>query len=328
MARLIGGIILLALIVAAVLLTWPQLAGIARYPGIAQAVALRGLLVAGAAALVVVLLVLSILIRPARGFLAGAIIIVCLFAAANAAIVYLRGITDTSLPAAQDGQITVLAWNTEGDAVSAETIATLAVEQGADVIALPETTNGHALEVAARLADKGSPMTTLTLDDGSDLRARSTSLLVSAALGEYRQDPDAGGTAVVPSLVAVPVSGQGPRIVAAHAVSPTATDLGSWNSDLDWIASQCAVPGTIIAGDFNATVDHLGDQHGCTDAAEAEGVAGVATWPTDLPALLGAPIDHVMTTQGWAPVAASVVTRLDAAGSDHRPIVATVAATA
>ena len=44
----------------------------------------------------------------------------------------------------------------------------------------------------------------------------------------------------------------------------------------------------------------------------------VATWPSSFPALVGAPIDHVMASQNWEP-AGSVV--LDAEGSDHRGLV-------
>jgi endonuclease/exonuclease/phosphatase (EEP) superfamily protein YafD len=57
------------------------------------------------------------------------------------------------------------------------------------------------------------------------------------------------------------------------------------------------------------------------DAGDATGNAAVGTWPTNLPALLGAPIDHVMATPGWRITGMRVVTNWDGAGSDHRPIV-------
>ena len=86
-----------------------------------------------------------------------------------------------------------------------------------------------------------------------------------------------------------------------------------------------------MAGDFNATVDHFagrgidgGDLGRCRDAAVAGRAGGLGTWPTDLPELLGSPIDHVLATPGWQVDGFRVVGALDGAGSDHRPIVATL----
>ena len=45
-----------------------------------------------------------------------------------------------------------------------------------------------------------------------------------------------------------------------------------------------------------------------------------------LPALLGAPIDHVMTTKQWTVTGMRVIQTLDDAGSDHRPIVVQLSA--
>jgi endonuclease/exonuclease/phosphatase family metal-dependent hydrolase len=88
-----------------------------------------------------------------------------------------------------------------------------------------------------------------------------------------------------------------------------------------------------MAGDFNSTLDELnslstkpGSDFGqCTDAGHASHSAAIGTWPTSLPALLGAQIDHVMYTSEWRVVAMHVIRTEDNAGSDHRPIVATLA---
>jgi endonuclease/exonuclease/phosphatase (EEP) superfamily protein YafD len=40
-----------------------------------------------------------------------------------------------------------------------------------------------------------------------------------------------------------------------------------------------------------------------------------------MPALAGAPIDHVMATDAWTPVGSVVLTSMDGSGSDHRPLV-------
>jgi endonuclease/exonuclease/phosphatase (EEP) superfamily protein YafD len=53
----------------------------------------------------------------------------------------------------------------------------------------------------------------------------------------------------------------------------------------------------------------------------ATGNGGVGTWPTSTPALIGAPIDHVMATDAWVPVGSVVLTSMDGSGSDHRPLI-------
>jgi endonuclease/exonuclease/phosphatase (EEP) superfamily protein YafD len=88
----------------------------------------------------------------------------------------------------------------------------------------------------------------------------------------------------------------------------------------------------ILAGDLNSTLDHYtgldaasdasGGLGGCRDAARVTGNAAVGTWPTNVPPLLGAPIDHVMATPNWDVVGFRVIGSLDGAGSDHRPVVA------
>jgi endonuclease/exonuclease/phosphatase (EEP) superfamily protein YafD len=62
----------------------------------------------------------------------------------------------------------------------------------------------------------------------------------------------------------------------------------------------------------------------CADSALSAGAAAVGTWPTSIPALLGTPIDHVMATVNWQVTTLQVIESLDDAGSDHRPIVATL----
>ena len=48
--------------------------------------------------------------------------------------------------------------------------------------------------------------------------------------------------------------------------------------------------------------------------------AAVGTWPTMLPALIGAPIDHVLATPNWRVSGMRVIASHDGYGSDHRPI--------
>jgi endonuclease/exonuclease/phosphatase (EEP) superfamily protein YafD len=87
-----------------------------------------------------------------------------------------------------------------------------------------------------------------------------------------------------------------------------------------------------MAGDFNATLDVLNphatkagaDFGQCTDAGRAKHGASVGSWPTNIPQLFGAQIDHVMYTTGWHATAMRVIGTEDSKGSDHRPVVVTL----
>ncbi|WP_307479416.1 endonuclease/exonuclease/phosphatase family protein [Microbacterium trichothecenolyticum] len=236
-----------------------------------------------------------------------------------------------------------MTWNTAGSATSAETIAQFAVGMQADVVTLPETTIDTGARVAELMRDMGQPMWAHHAEYGeygiTGWDATSTTVLIRPELGDYSVIQSSldgsSNTSTVPSAVAMPTSGDGPIIVAAHAVAPREEYMSSWRSDLQWLADQCASDNVILAGDFNATLDHMtgmgidgGTLGRCHDAASESGNGSVGTWPTDAPALLGAPIDHVMATPDWT-VSGSVVMRtLDGSGSDHRPIVVQLERTA
>ena len=329
MSRLLAAIVVLAAAVAAVVLAWPQLFGLAWTPIIAQAVALRGLGAAVAVGVALVLTVIAILAPGARRFFASLAAVALAFAAINAAVLATRGFGDIAFETAAPSGVTVLSWNTLGDEPGASTIAEFAIENDVDVLALPETTNALGLEIAEIMDAAGSPMWVHTVAYDQVSKANSTTLLISAELGEYSVDADGESTAILPSVVAKPLDGRGPTLVAVHAVAPLPPMEAVWHQDLQWLADQCEEGDDVImAGDFNATLDHFaglprfagGDLGACFDAAQATDNAAVGTWPTRLPALLGAPIDHVLTTSQWTVTGMRVVESLDGAGSDHRPV--------
>ncbi len=329
LSRLLAALTVLAAAAAMLAASWPQLFGLHRELVVAQAVSLRGVIVVVAGAVLLLCLLLAAGVRRARRF-AGALAVVALAGGLlNAAVLAGRGATPTAIEEAGPGAVTVLAWNTLGDVPDVETLADLAAEHGADVIALPETTPGYAERLAALLGARGAPMQVLAVSFDEVAKARSTSLLVAEGLGEYRVDEAAGGTSVLPSVVAVPVDGDGPAIVAVHPVAPIPSTMQRWRDDLAWLSGACAADDTIIAGDINSTVDHWaglgvdgGDLGVCRDAAVAGGAGAVGTWPTGAPALLGSAIDHVVAGPSWRVVGAQVVGGYDDAGSDHRPVLA------
>lgn len=327
--RILAAAALVALALALLLAGWPQLLGLERQTVIAQLVSLRGVAVLVAAGLIILFGAISLTQDRSRRFTGSVVVLLLAFSAVTAAVLATRGFGGQGVPDAQPGDITVLSWNTLGDAPGAEAIATLAAQTGADIVVLPETSADTAAIVAAVMTGAGKPMQELHLSLDEISKARTTSVLISMELGAYVRDDSAGTTETLPSLVARPADGSGPIIVAAHPVAPVPGEMGAWRSGLQWLADRCAEPGVILAGDLNSTLDHysgLGVEGGelglCRDAARTTGDGAVGTWPATLPPLLGAPIDHVMATTEWDIAGFEVITSEDAAGSDHRPVLA------
>ncbi|MDL9980880.1 endonuclease/exonuclease/phosphatase family protein [Microbacterium sp. ASV49] len=332
MLRVLGVIAALVCAAAALLLTWPQILKLERTYPFAQTIAFRGVDVAVCIALMILLLLLA-LIRPVRPIALALAIVVALAAIAGGAILLVRGVGADALPAKGTKSVRVLTWNTAGSATSPETIARTAVAMDADIVSLPETTISTGEKVALAMRGMNHRMWAYHTQYGAHgWDASSTTLLISPRLGDYSVVESSvngsTGTSTVPSVVAMPVNGSGPVVVAAHAVAPREAYLTRWRSDLRWLADQCGSTNVIMAGDFNATVDHMsglgigGATLGkCTDAAQSTGNGAVGTWPTSMPALLGSPIDHVMTTTAWRASGSVVLESLDGSGSDHRPLV-------
>lgn len=320
-------IVLVALIL--LILVWPQLFGLHRASGVAQLVSFRGLLIVAAVIVIVVLGFVAVLSPWLRRFAASAAVLLVAFSVLNGVVIASRGIGNMGFQTANGSTVTVLAWNTLGDAPGSKAIAQLAIDNGADIIALPETTEKTGIEVADALGLAGRPMQAFTVHYDLVSKARSTTLLVSEALGPYVVDASESSTSVLPTVIARPADGKGPTILAVHLVAPLPGEMAHWNSDLSWLADQCGGDNLIVAGDFNSTLDHfaglgskgaaLGD---CVDAADATGNAAVGTWPTVLPPLFGAAIDHVMATKAWRVTGMRVIENYDTYGSDHRPVLA------
>ncbi len=327
--RILAAAVLLALAAVLVIAVWPQLLGLERTPVVAQLVSLRAMAIAVAAGLVIVFTLVALASGGLRRFAASVALLLLVFCAISVAVLATRGFGGGGFQTTAPGDVVVLSWNTLGDAPGAEAIAELAQEVDADVVVLPETSAETADIAAAILTSAGHPMQSLHLSLDDISKARTTAVLISLELGEYRRDDSAGTTDTLPSVLAVPVDGTGPRIVAAHPVAPVPGEMAAWSQGLQWLADRCAGQNVIVAGDLNSTLDHytgLGADGGelgrCHDAARATGDAAVGSWPTILPPLLGAPIDHVMATSDWEVIGFRVIGSRDGDGSDHRPVVA------
>lgn len=334
MSRLVGILITVIFAIATAVAVWPQFFQLETTYPFAQMIASRALMLAGFLA-VAVLAMLLLLARPLRGFAASILVVALLGAASVGLVGWTRGIGTDALPEKTESALRVLTWNTNGAAVSAETIAQVIADQQVDVVALPETAEKVGEEIALRMREAGNPMWVHHVNIRPEVpngpQAWQTTILISAKLGEYSviasSRDGSSNTSSVPSAVAMPVDGTGPTIVAVHAVAPRQEAMSRWKSDLAWIADQCPAGDFILAGDFNATLDHMasfgaagGTMGRCRDAASATGNGAVGTWPASLPALAGAPIDHVMASENWRATGTRVLD--DAGGSDHRALVA------
>ncbi|QTE28419.1 endonuclease/exonuclease/phosphatase family protein [Pengzhenrongella sicca] len=306
---------------AGVLLAFGRPTGLTGAAGFAQAISFRAVLafaLAAAAALAAAL--------PGRRRRVGLVAVLALAALLQAVVLADRGLVPAGVaagPAPRDGLV-VLAANTESGASAAD-LADLVRATGANVAVLPETTRAVADDVAARLAASGTPMQVLSRQS-SDHVASATALLVAATLGTYAIDGVAD-TALA-SFTAVPVDGSGPTLVAVHATPPAArAAMDPWRRSTAWATAVCRdTRDVVVAGDFNATLDHpaFAALAPCVDAAEAAGAAGLGTWPSSAPRLLATPIDHVLVDgRRWRVLSFAV---LDAVPrSDHRPVVARLA---
>ncbi|QTV79822.1 endonuclease/exonuclease/phosphatase family protein [Microbacterium sp. NIBRBAC000506063] len=333
MFRLLGVLLTVLFAIATAIVVWPQFFRVEQLFPVAQLVAMRGVLIAGYLALAVLMLLL-LLARPLRGFAASILVVALLGALAHGTVLYLRGVGPGALPEKSDGSIRVMTWNTNGEAVSAAEIAATIVEQDADVVALPETADSVGREIALMLRESGHRMWVHHVDFYPDVvngpQAWQTTILISPDLGDYSVIDSSldrtSNTGQVPSAVVMPVDGTGPTIVAVHAVAPRQSAMDQWRADLQWVADQCPSGDVILAGDFNATIDHTaslgtrgGDMGACFDVAARTGTGQAGTWPTTLPSLLGAPIDRILATANWHPEGSLVLG--DDGGSDHRALV-------
>ncbi len=328
-SRLLAFVVSLASMVLVVIAFWPQLLGWQRSSPWVFLVAPRGLALGMAVLALIVLVILGRHSRPLRRVLMAAGSWLLVFAVATGVLLSFRGLGTPMppAPAATDTTtVRVLTWNTMGDAPAPAAIAQVALESGAQIISLPETTAATAQDVTRILRQAGIDMQALTVAYNQIYKAHSTSVLIARSLGTYRVQEGVGQTSVSPTIVAISSDG-GPTIVATHVVAPSPVTMPKWRADLEILAALCREPNVILAGDLNATVDNmqgLGAKNlgNCVDAALATGGAALGTWPTWLPALAGTPIDHVMATPEWRITGSTVLTNVDGAGSDHRPVLA------
>ena len=333
------------------------------YP-FAQLVALRSGLVVGFGLMALVTgasALIRILRREGGRRTTAAALILLIAAVGHAWVLCSRGLgNDESAPAAiapagsisadpadWDGGLTVFSFNTHYSEAHKVELAVAIRRAAAEVVVLPETSAEYGQAVADLLAQDGLRYTVFSAGDQKD-DADPTTVLVSAVIGDYEQaQAPAGaghGTVLLRPAGEAELNGhRRPTILGVHTHAPVPGSMEEWLASVEVVVGQCRgdgsdgdgsdgagpapEPGLVVAGDFNATLDHapMKDLGGCADAGLEAGIGGVSTWPTSShTTLLGSPIDHVLAdSTAWRARSASVLTL---SGSDHRALVVELAA--
>jgi endonuclease/exonuclease/phosphatase family metal-dependent hydrolase len=212
-------------------------------------------------------------------------------------------------------QLRVLTANTLHGSVPPEALVDLVRRERVDVLAIQELT--PALVDGLERAGIGRllPHDDLGTDAGiySRVRLRPLPALVRALPAMAAAELDVRG--------APPV-----RFVSVHVIAPLhRADIPGWRSDLRALPDAPASgPIQLLAGDFNATLDHhelrrLVDQ-GYRDAAEATGAGLKPTWRGNRAPPVT--IDHVLVPERCSALDVAVH---ELPRSDHRAVLATIA---
>ncbi len=201
-----------------------------------------------------------------------------------------------------------------------------------DVVTLPETTieTGEAVAVAmrsARAADVGPPHDVRAV--GGELDHDSHQPSAGRLLVIESSEDGSSNSSTVPSGSRCRPNGNGPIIVAAHAVAPRQRGHDGVGERPAVAADQCASDNVILAGDFNATVDHMSGPRRGTAAPWGpmrgrrirDGQRRRRHMAHEHPALAGAPSTMSWRRRTGRRRARSCSTPSTAQGSDHRPLV-------
>ncbi|MFI5696972.1 endonuclease/exonuclease/phosphatase family protein [Kribbella sp. NPDC051586] len=304
--------VLFVLIVAVPL--YPELFGLDEVTPFAQLAAFRpqGLVVA---------FVLALLMLVRRGWRIAAVLVASL-ALVGGALVAPRQFSGAR-PAPPGARVlTIMVANVLGGGARAADVAQLIRDRKPDLVSLPEAQVDVREEIRAQLQDQQYKGYTT---QPSTAVESATSVLVASSLGNVSFASEPGTTF---GNIIVTGGNLGPvRLIAYHGFPPLTDSVTTWKNDLQHVRHWCTENApTIVAGDFNATVDHADFRNAlggyCRSVGPTVGRGLQGTWPADQPALLRTQIDHVVVTRQFEP---GRFTTYPIEGTDHRAVVATAA---
>ena len=267
------------------------------------------LAVGGAAVVVVIALLLR---RRAPALVAAALMI------ALAAFVAPRALGGPSGAEGGDGpRLRVLTANLYQQPRAARSVVELIRRERPDVVSLQEVTP----TVAAALDEAG--IDRLLPERAQDARGRGFGSAVYARLPLERA-PAVGDQTVTAARVR-PRGGPVVEVLSLHPRVPSReANIDEWRADLRALpraTTRGAV--RILAGDFNATLDHAEFRRvlgrGYEDAADEVGHGLRATWPANRRIPPPVTIDHVLADERCGVRDLEVI---DLPGSDHRAVLA------
>ncbi|MFG3696375.1 endonuclease/exonuclease/phosphatase family protein [Micromonospora sp. NPDC047620] len=226
-------------------------------------------------------------------------------------------------PSAAGPTVRVLTANLLAGAADARSLVDLVERHRVDVLTVQEFTPGAGAELDRLGLDRLLPHRHLDPQPGTV----GSGLYARFPVDEGGVRRNRGGWGFDQAYGTVTVPGAPPvRVESAHPAAPYAVDqVGHWRTDL--AAQPPATPDgplRILAGDFNATLDHAPLRAllatGYVDAADQVGAGLTGTWgPYDGDLIPPVTIDHVLVDRRIA-VRAVAVHRVP--GSDHRAVLA------
>ncbi|MDA1362641.1 endonuclease/exonuclease/phosphatase family protein [Glycomyces luteolus] len=245
--------------------------------------------------------------------------------AVGLAIVLVPRVVADDQPSAGGAELTVMSVNLYVGNVDFDAVMALIEEHQPDLLSVQELTPGSPDAFTERGLDELMPYSILEPED------------LAVGTGLYSRYPlerieTVGRDAIFYQIAAEVDMPEGTdfRFMAAHPAAPASAErIPLWEEDFEQLPRPDGGLPWVLAGDFNATLDHENMRElldsGYTDAAEATGEGLDATWQpaggylgglVKIPAVT---LDHVIAQEGIEVLDWEV---LDKDGSDHAPVVA------
>ncbi len=225
-------------------------------------------------------------------------------------------------PAPGPDDLTVLATNVLLGRADAGALASLLEREAPDLVAIPEAGHDYREKLMPLVANLGYRSWVSSAPGVGD--GHGVTLLASERAGDLTVE---GGPELRGRYLRAGGGILGERsFYAVHPEAPVGRGkTAQWRRDLADIARWTSGPvAPIVAGDFNATLDHtlLRAAMGTgRSAAAGTGRGLVATYPSMWPRWFGIQIDHVLVPAGTATTRFEVV---DVPGTDHRAVLVSV----
>jgi endonuclease/exonuclease/phosphatase (EEP) superfamily protein YafD len=242
-------------------------------------------------------------------------------AAALIAVIAPRELPDRAGAGARGVRVRVLAANVAGNAAAPHSVLEDMRAWDVDVFSIVELSPAVAASYERAGIDRMLPHHELSPRPGFS----GTGLYSRFPM--RRLPPPSGTEFAMTSALAAPPDGAPPlELLSVHVPAPTGPGTTKqWRHDMRALPSGTrSGPVHVIAGDFNATLDHAELQRlldrGYRDAAERAGSGLRTTWPTGRVVTPGlVTIDHVLFDRRVRVLSAKTV---PISGSDHRGVLA------